>query len=380
MEDDTRKRHTSMRIVLGIAAIACLTVYLAYRLVTSKDTEAAVAEKVPVKTVEARMKTLEKTLRLTADVRPVDEVDVFPKVPGRIIERILVDRGDRVDKGDVLAILEHSTVDAQLREARSALQIARANKEVADKDYDRMVNLYEQKAVARQTLDHIQAQKDQAAAQLERAQAVLDQILILKEDHTIRAPISGTVTARYLDPGAQSSPGAPIVRITNDSRLKIMTSVSERDFPLIRAGMGCRISVDALPGQVFEGSVALVNPSVNPQSRSGDIEVHLDNRQGLLKPGMFAHLEITLGSVEGIVVPREAVQKMPGTATPFVFAVEGGRAVMKNVETGIEAGTLVQVISGVKEGDHVVITGQNRLKDGTAVREEGPQAGGGDRT
>lgn len=380
MEDDTRKRHTSMRIALAIAAIACLTVYLAYRLVTSKGTEAAVAEKVPVKTAAARMKTLEKTLGLTADVRPVDEVDVFPKVPARIIERILVDRGDRVSKGHVLATLEHSAVDAQLREARAGLLLARANKEVADKDYDRMVNLYEQKAVARQMLDHVQAQKDQAAAQLERAQAVLDQVLILKEDHTIRAPISGKVTARYVDPGVQSSPGAPIARITDDSRLKIVTSVSEREFPLIRAGMGCRVSVDAFPGKIFEGSVALVNPSVNPQSRSGDIEVHLDNRQGLLKPGMFAHLQITLGSEEGIVVPREAVQKMPGTATPFVFVVEGGRAAMRNVETGSEAGTLVQVTSGLREGEHVVTTGQNRLKDGMTVREEGPSAGGGDRT
>lgn len=372
MEGGNRPRGKKGAII-AVAVIGILAVIIVFNVFDSRFSRAPVEkvmEEIPVQTVVARMTELDRTLELTADIRPIWEVNVFPKVPGKIIEKILVDKGDLVRKGALIAELEDETVNAQVKEARAALELARANKNVLDKDYERLSNLYAEKAVAKQQLDHVLARKESAYAQVDRAQAVVDQLLIFQRDHKIHAPADGYISARYVDAGTLSAPTQPIVRISSERKLKIVAAVTEKDFHFISKGMTCDIAADAVPGKIFTGVVSVINPSLDPMSRSGEIEIHLDNHDMLLRSGMFAHLTLHLGTVESVAVVRDALQRMPGTATYYVFVVKEGIASLRNVETGIFLGNMVEITKGLADGEEVVIRGQNRLKDGSAVMVE----------
>ena len=144
-------------------------------------------------------------------------------------------------------------------------------------------------------------------------------------------------------------------------------TVTEKDFRLIKKGMKCDITTDAVPGKVFSGVVSVINPSLDPASRSGEIEIHLENKDRQLRSGMFAHLTLYLGTVKGIAVPRDVLQKTPGTGNYYVFVVKGGKASLRNIETGITFKNIVEVTKGLENGEEVVVMGQNRLKDGFDV-------------
>lgn len=379
MEDLTQSKGKKSTVIIVAAILLIVFIaYIVFHLRESKDT-AKIAEKIPVQTVVATMAEMDNILELTAEVRPMLEVDVFPKVPGRIIQELPVEKGDHVQKGTLIAVLEDQTVNAQVKEARAALDLARANKKVLDKDYDRLSNLYAEKVIARQQLDHVEAQKESAYAQVDRAQAVLDQLFILQKDHRIYAPIEGYISARYVDSGALSVLSKPIVRISSERQLKIVTMVTEKAFHLIRKGLKCDITTDAVPGRVFPGDVTVINPSLDPSSRSGEIEVHLDNTAMLLRSGMFAHLTLHLGTIKGLAVARDALQKTPGTGNYYVYVVKGGKSALKNVETGISFMNTTQVTKGLADGDEVVVMGQNRLKDGVEVVVENKAPQGEDK-
>ena len=219
--------------------------------------------------------------------------------------------------------------------------------------------------------------KKLAEAQIKRADAALRQLAILYDEHRIYAPISGYIIARYMDRGAISTVARPLVRISSEDRLKVVTVVTEKDFPHIRKKMKTEITVDAYPDKVFEGEVSIVNPSIDLATRTSEIEVHIQDKDRVLKPGMFAHLKLYLGQKSSVVVPRDALNKLPGTGSYFVYVIEDGKAVLKNIQTGISQGNSVEVTDGLKVGEKIVIKGQNRLKHGTDViieSEEGKEA------
>jgi len=361
--------------------------YLKFRI--QKEIQVEKEEKIPVQVAESRFANLKWILEQTGDIRPKVEVAVYPKVPGKIIERLLVERGDYIRKGELIATLEDDTIRAQIEEAKAVLESTRANLkqveanlEVIEKDRLRLESLYKEKAVAKQRLDHIQAEykataeaKDLAEAQIKRARASLKQLEILYNDHKIHAPVSGHVSARYVDRGAMSSTLQPILRISNEEEVKIITTVTEKDFPLIKKGMKVEIKVDAFPDRVITGTVSVINPAIDPATRTGEVEIHIPNKNLVLRSGMFVHLTLYLGQKSALVVTRDALNRLPGTGNYYVYVVEGGKAVLKNIKTGLMQGNEIEIIEGLKVGEKVVVKGQNRLKDGSAVIIEGQGSG-----
>jgi HlyD family secretion protein len=369
------------------------TVFNYIRFKTQKKEEIKKEEKIPVEVTETKFMSLEWVLEQTGEIRPLVEVDVYPKIPGKIIERIMVERGDYVKKGKIVATLEDNIIQAQLAEAKAALESAKArlrqieaNLEAIEKDYHRLESLYKEKAIAKQKLDHIEAEyqatiegKRLAEAQIKQAKAVVKRLEILHKDHKIFAPVNGYVSARYVDPGAMSDTKMPVIRISHEEELKIVTSVTEKDFPHIEKGMKVEIKVDAYPEKVFTGTVSIINPTIDPRTRTGEIEIHIPNKDLTLSSGMFAHIRLYLGERRGLVVPRDGLNRLPGTGSYYVYVVENGRAVLKNIKTGIAQENYIEVIEGLKRGEKVVVRGQNRLKDGTLVfivKREGAGAKG----
>jgi len=348
-----------------------------FHISTPKVEKAEKAARIPVQVVRAQVMELQHLLEQTGDIRPAFEVDVYSKVPGRIIESLLVEKGDFVKKGALLATLEESTIRAQIDEAKAVLEAAQTNLEVIEKDCIRMENLYRENALARQKLDHINAERKSARAQIRRAEAVLNQLMVLYRDHGICAPISGYISARYMDRGALSSVMQPIVRISSEEVIKVVTSVTERDFPLVKKGMEVEVMVDAFPDRAFTGTVSVINPTLDPATRSGQIEVRIPNRGLRLRSGMFAHVKLHFGREKTLVVERDSLNRLAGTGNYYVYVVQKDRAVLKNVKLGLSQGNYVEITDGLTEGEQVVVRGQARLKCGIDVLVQHRIKGGG---
>lgn len=365
-------------VVVALFALAFL-VFNYFPIRTEKREKGERRERIPVQVVRAQVMELQHLLEQTGDIRPAFEVDVYPKLPGRIIESLLVERGDFVKKGTLLATLEDSTIRAQVDEAKAVLEVAQTNLEVIEKDCIRMENLYRENALAKQKIDHINAERKSARAQIRRAEAVLNQLMVLYRDHRICAPISGYISARYVDRGALSSvmPPMPIVRISSEKVIKIVTSVTERDFPLVKKGMEVEVTVDAFPDRVFTGDVSVINPTLDPATRSGQIEVHISNRDLCLRSGMFAHVKLHFGRKKTLAIERDSLNRLPGTGNYYVYVVQKDRAVLKNVKLGLSEGNYVEITDGLMEGEQVVVRGQARLKCGIDVLVQHRIRGGG---
>jgi HlyD family secretion protein len=341
-------------------------------------------EVIPVRVDASKTMEIDQVLELTGNIRPQLEVEVSYKIPGKTIEDIFVETGDHIRAGEKIAVLEKESIQAKLDQAKAAMELARAgakqaetNYEVLIKDKERMENLYKEKAVSRQKLDHIEAQvktafetKKLAQAQINQAQATLNELNVAYQDHTLTAPISGYISKRYMDRGAMSTPGAPVVRISDESLLKIIVPITEKDFIYIKKGMPVEIGVDALPDSVIKGSVTIVSPTINPETRTGEIEIHIDNADRLLRAGMFARVKLYLGKRKATVISRDALLKIPGTGGYYIYVAENDKAVQKNIEIGISQGNLVEVTSGASSGDQVIVTGQNRIRDGVGINVE----------
>ncbi len=357
-------------IIIAVVFILIFIGFIGFnyvRFISQKEAEVEKIEKVSVQVAESKIINMQHILEQTGNIRPMVEVSVYPKVPGKIIERLPVERGDFVKKGALIAALENKMIKAQIEEAEAALELARTNLDVIERDYIRLENLYKQKALARQRLDHIKAERKSAKARIKRAKAVLEQLGILYKNHRIYAPIGGYVSARYVDRGNMSSVAQPIIRISSETEVKIVTTVTEKDFPHVRKGMECEITVDAFPGRVFKGIISVINPTLDPATRTGEIEIFVLNKDKLLRSGMFAHVRLYLGRKSTLVVNRDALNKLPGTGNYYVYVVQKDKAVLKNVEIGLARENYVEIIEGLTEGEKVVVKGQNRLKDGISV-------------
>lgn len=339
---------------------------------------------VPVQVAEARSTNLQRVLELTGDIQPAAVVDVHPKIGGEIIEKMCVETGDYVKKGELIAVLDDDAVKAQLEEAQTGLAAAEAglkqseaNLELLEKDRQRIQLLYQAGAASQQELDHINAQykaavesRKLATAQIAKAKAVLNQLQVLYREYSLRAPISGFIAARYVEEGNRANPAQPVVRISQEDELKVTGSVTEKDFPRLKKGMKAEITVDAFPGKVFDGMVSVISPTIDPATRTAEIEIRITNKKYELRSGMFARIKLYLGEEKALTVPTVALNKMPGTGSYYVYIVKANKAILKNVKTGITQDNLTEIIDGLTEKELVVTRGQNRLYNGARISIE----------
>lgn len=353
-------------IILGLAG---LTGWNLFQYFQTSDQEQAGTEPLPVRLAQVRQGQVDVVLDQSAEVMPRAAVLVVPKIKGQQILNILVERGDAVDAGQVLARLDTETYLAKRAEVLAARAAAEAKLEVLDKDLKRLKVLEASGSAPRQQLDHTLAEQRAARALRDQAQAQLGSLDIMLRDHIIRAPISGVIASRFVDAGSLSDDKQPMFRVCDESRVKVVTTVGERDFPLARLGLIARVRVDSYPGRDFSGKVEVISPVIDPATRSAEMEIYLDNEDRRLRSGMFARVHLVLGRRPALLVPRTAVQRMPGTGTRFVFLAVDGQAKLVNVETGAIRGDDLEITDGLTAGQTVVSRGAGRLSDGAPLAE-----------
>ncbi|MFH1320907.1 MAG: efflux RND transporter periplasmic adaptor subunit [Bacteroidota bacterium] len=344
-------KHTS---ILNIINPILITILLFSGC--GSDTENNDSEKpnevIPVETALVKEDSIQRTLEFTSTLEAWEQTNLGAQSPGRI-DKILVEEGDRVSKGDVLVQMD----DAQLKQVRIQFMIA-------ESDFHRMDTLLKVGSISRQ-------QYEKAEAQYKTTKTSYELIL---GNTQLTAPINGIITAKYMNVGevfimAPGPSGAPaILAIKQFNPLKTIIHISEKHFPDIQKGMKANVTVDVYPGKNHEGTVSKIFPTVEPSTRTFSVEIKIPNHAEALRPGMFARIEVDLGIAAALVVPKSALIKQPGTSNKYCFIVEDNIAVRKPVQPGKEYNELIEIVTGLKQGDTLVINGQGKLKDGSEVK------------
>ena len=336
-----------------------------------------VQSRVPVSVMQIVRGNVNRTLSFNGDIQANVEVKVFSKIPDRIAA-FYVDEGDRVTDGSVIADIASTQIEQAVKQAEAAVSAAAAQQGNMEAEYKRADRLKQEDAMSQQQYDLIATQYKAALAQYEQAQAALKTAQSQYQDTKISAPISGIIGKRYYETGDMANPALPLVSIVQMDKVKIHFNVPEKEMPLLTKGQSAKIAVIGIPDQNFYGAVEKISPVLDPLTRMADVEVDLDNPGYLLRPGMYATLEITVGVIENIlIVPRYAVlensslKKIDGKDTVvrnyFVYVVHDSLAEQRQLDVRYVNHRSIAVNDGIAEGDTLVISGQNNLRNGLPV-------------
>jgi len=323
---------------------------------------------VSVARVEARDVPVE--VRAPVDLRPLIQADVGSKTLG-YLDAVLVDRGDKVTRGQLLALVRPSDLPDQLAAARSTLAQAQSSTALARTNYERAKQLAPEAVVSQQELQQAQSQFTSAEAAQQAAQAQIAAVAVRLGETRIASPLTGVVVQRRLDPGTLVGPpgGGAIVTVARVDTLRVFITVNERELGGVAVGRDAHVEVDALPGRTFTGKVVRLAPTLDPATRTLDAEVQLDNRAGELYPGMYGRGAIVVETHPHMpVVPVAAV--VLSNKQAFAFAVDpGGDIVHRRALTlGVDGGDWFEVKAGLRAGDEVVVGGSESLADGMKIR------------
>ncbi|TVQ10595.1 MAG: efflux RND transporter periplasmic adaptor subunit [Bacteroidetes bacterium] len=307
--------------------------------------------KVLVRVKPSSMHTVVNNLEFTGTVLPYEEAHIAPAVPARI-NRILVDVGDKVSKGQLLVEMDNT----QLFQAQ--VQLDNLKTELA-----RLDTLLKAGAVTQQAYDQLRTQ-------YQVAQSNIDNL----STHTqVRSTLDGVVTGRYFSAGEMftgtpSPAGKPaIVSINQIKPVKVIVGVSERFLPQVTKGQPAGVTSDVYPDQVFNGKVNRIFPTIDRATGTFRVEIVIDNRDESLRPGMFARVALSLGEHEALLVPAMSVLKQTGSNERFVFVIENNTAQRLTVEPGRKFDDRVEILTGLNPGQQLVITGQHNLIQGSEV-------------
>ena len=303
----------------------------------------------------------QKSVLAVGSLRSDESVIVRAEQSGRITA-LNFKEGQPVRMGQVLVQLDDSV-------ARAELEQARANQKLGKAKFDRAVELKQRNFISGQAQDEAENAMRVADATVSLADAKLAKL-------TIKAPFSGTVGLRTASTGDYVKDGQDIVNLEKTDPIKVDFKVPEIFQSKIKLGQALSVALDALPGQAFTGKVIAVNPQLDTAGRAVVLRAQMDNRSGVLKPGMFARVRLTLADTgEAVVVPEQSVA-MQGE-DQIMFKVIDGRAMRTKVEVGQRRDGKVEIIEGVSGNDTIVIAGWQRLRDGAAVRSAGGVGAGG---
>lgn len=341
------KRHFA-RAYAGLVLLGGLSVMTS----CGSAAEADEGESTPqVKTSTVQLEKVEQLATFAGNIEPFEKAYIASAQPVRI-GRILKEVGDYVRAGDMLVQMD----DANYRQ--SAVQLENLRKE-----YARLDTLYSVGSISEQQLDQLKAQLD--VAKTSHAN--------LGENTGLRSPISGVVTGRFYEDGEMfgmnpvADGRSAILTVEVIDPVKVVVHVGEQYFTRVDEDLNVTLRIDSQPDTVFQGTVHLKYPTVDPNTRTFQLELKFPNKEGLIRPGMFGRVTLGFGEQQRVVIPDLALIRQAGINERFVFVVENGKAVRKVVEPGRLIGSQFEIISGLQPGEEVVVAGQSRLLDGMEV-------------
>jgi membrane fusion protein (multidrug efflux system) len=301
---------------------------------------------VPVKMMPVQASSVSDTVTAAATLRPHESVILRPEIDGRIVS-LSFNEGKIVKKGAVIARLDDA-------EPRAAMAKTVADLKLAESRYKRNEELAAKGFISPQALDEARANLEVVRAQMQTSRVAMDKTVV-------RAPFTALVGLRKVSPGAYVKKGDDIVELAAIDQLNLDVRVPEVYLPLVKIGQPVSVTVDALPGEAFNGKVYAMEPVVDLATRGALVRARIPNKNGMLKPGMFARVSADLGKrPNAVVAPEQAT--LPKGGKTFVYKVVGGKAMLTPVQLGRRNAGQVEVVSGLNAGDTIVVDGLLKLK------------------
>ena len=360
-------KKTRTWIIIG--AVALVAVVLA--VVLGRPKEVAVINEEP-----CTIGTIENTVTATGEIQPVYKVEVGTQVSG-IVEKLYVDYNSVVTKGQLLAELDKSLLNEQVKQAQATLSTSTSNRNLAQKNYDRVKTLYEKKAATQEEYDQAETNLEQAKNQLITAQSDYERARTNLKYAEIYSPIDGVILSKSVEEGqtvASSFSTPTLFTIANNlTEMQVEANVDEADIGLVKNGQAVRFTVDAFPADVFSGTVRQIRlePTVTSNVVTYTVIIDAPNNDGKLYPGMTANITIVSSSESGVLIPMEALSlSIDPTMEQFlngkgysverieepnaVFMLYGKALKQVSVTTGLSDGANVMIAQGLTEKDRVV--------------------------
>jgi RND family efflux transporter MFP subunit len=331
-------------------------------------------------------KPVDLTLALPGDLQPFESVAMFAKVTG-FVKTIVVDRGSRVRAGDVLVTLDAPELRSARAEAQSRLQAvdaqlaaARARADASASTYERLKSASATPGVvagnellqAQKAVESDRSQVTAAEQNVEAARDALRSVTDMEGYLRVAAPFAGVITERNVHPGALVGPaagsggGTPMLRLADETKLRLVVAVPEAYAGSIVAGAVIPFTVAAFPGQTFSGPIARIGHAVDVSTRTMSVELDVANADGRLAPGAYCQVKwLVHRDKPSLFVPSASVAST--TDRTFVVRVRDARAEWVDVKTGLTSGALVEIFGDVHAGDLVAARGTDELKAGAAV-------------
>lgn len=351
-----RPMRLALALALAVGTTAC-----------AKNEPAKPAEAPAVLTVSTApvaMRAMSRSLDLTGSVAAWDPLPVMPAANGLRVMDILVDEGDVVKRGQLLAKLDDATLSAQLAQARARVATAKAQLASAEDTYTRFAGLAEEGGVSASEMVSRRTAVETASAQLAEANAAVANFEALVSQTRVTAPADGYIMQRDAHLGDVSTVGRALFHLIRDSRLEVEALMPEADLGRIRPGQSARITSDALPDLAASGTVREIKPQLDAQSRQATVEIDLP-KHSAFKVGMFVRASVNLGTQEALAVPTTAV--VARETGNEVFILDGQVARARKIEIGERQGGWITVNAGLSPGEQLIVSGVGFLKDGDKV-------------
>lgn len=329
----------------------------------------SVLEFLPTDITQVKTGELRQLMPLSGSLRAVSQASVKAKVSGEVRE-VLLREGEAVQAGQVVIKMDTSDYQARVDQAAGALQAARGQLEIATKTRDNNKALLDKGFISKTAFDNAESQYSIARANVESARGALDVAQKALADTVVRAPISGLVSTRTVQPGEKVSPDNRLLDVVDLSQLEMEAAVPAGDIMHVALGQEVKVRVEGLPNQLA-GKVVRINPATQAGSRSIMVYIQIDNAQRLLRVGMFGEAQLTVSKKTGVLtVPRSALQANGGIT--FVYAIENATLVQKPVTVGMSGDNgeegAVEITGGLDAGAQIVKANLGVLRTGTSVR------------
>ena len=402
----TRWQHLGRgRYFMLLVLLAAVCFYMFFRQDSSLGKKGVREHKPVVEVMTLQRADMSRHILLSGQTVAEADISLAPKYTGRVAE-VLVDLGDYVEAGQALLVQDVSDLDISIREKQAAARAAGADAreaaaayaanyikarndyEVEKSRYERNVYLFSIGAISQDKLDSVKQEflaskasfevlenqvegggaasvqsKSYTAEKAERgAEALMQQ----REDMVLRAPRSGIIGYRKAEPGEIISAGTKVLSLVDSSRMKVDCTLSEADAAILQPGMEVTVTVDAM-GEDYPGRIVYVSPAMDEAGKNYQVRIELLGEKLQLKAGLFAHTSLDiLQRKDTFFVPKEAVLSRNGRQLVFVLDEEN-KAQMREVRLGLTNDEADEILSGLEAGDRVVISGLDRLQQGTAV-------------
>ncbi|MBR1662262.1 MAG: efflux RND transporter periplasmic adaptor subunit [Acidaminococcaceae bacterium] len=358
-------------IIIALVAIVGVVAFRVISNIVARNKEANSSRQGRMAVITAaypKRETIIPKFRFSGTLDPVWQADVAAKVEGRI-EKVLVEEGQTVTAGQPLVVLEQEDTAAGVMNARGTYLDAKTSYEKARMDVQRFEALYEKGAVSKEALDNVRFALENARGKLDAARGNLNSAESALGGTTVTTPRSGIIQKRYFQEGYYAKEGTALFNIADISTLQAKIDIPEGYVNSVAVGGQVEFTIPSMRGEnkKVRGIITRISPVAVQPARTFEAEVTVDNRNSLLRGGMYAEALIT-------AIPKENVLTIPMTAISMrddqrtCYVIEDGKAVRKVLTTGYIGENLVEVLSGVSEKDHVITGGLNKVREGADVK------------